>query len=66
MNRNKIKESFVQDIDGFWKFWPNTETGGGYFTEEALMEIYNELRRLNMSWEMEVNSYFEQNEKKCP
>lgn len=61
---DKIKESLVQDIDGFWKFWPNTETGGGYFTEGDLIEICTELRKLNKEWEEEVNSYFEQDKKK--
>lgn len=65
MKKKPYADLLVQDIDGFWKFWPTTPaSNGGYFTEGDLIEICTELRRLNKEWEEEVNSYFEQDKKK--
>jgi hypothetical protein len=51
-----IREDIIQDVDGYYYFWPSE--GGGYFSEFVLRTIADHLEELNKPWDNEINQYF--------
>lgn len=49
----------LQDVDGFYKFWPDRERYGGYWDEGVLLEIANVLHKKNKEWDEQLRDYFE-------
>lgn len=43
----------LQDVDGYYKWWPNQQTSG-YLDEGFLLEMYNFLHELNREWDAQV------------
>lgn len=51
-----ISKDIVQDVDGYYYFWPSANRG--HFSEYALRVIANHLEKLNKPWDNQVNEYF--------
>lgn len=59
-----IKDDIIQDVDGYYYFWP--AEGGGYFNEFTLRVIADHLEELNKPWDDEINKYFDEIDKNEP
>ena len=58
----KLKEDLVQDVDGYYYFWPISNKGS--FTAHNLRQIADELDRINAPWDKQINDYFEEEAQK--
>lgn len=56
VNNNCIGE-FYREIDGFYYFEPSCAHKGLY-SEELLINLFNELQKLNKEWKQVINNYF--------
>lgn len=57
-NENPIPVGdILMDVDGFYKFWSNTERNG-YWDEFILFELGNLLKEYNKQYEKEIEEYF--------
>ena len=48
-----IRHDVVMDVDGYWKWFPRWNTGGGY-TQEDLFVLADLLREANRKWDEQV------------
>jgi hypothetical protein len=53
----KSRNEFVQDVDGFFYWWPNSGHGG-HLAAHHLRTLADELDRLNADWNAEIDKYF--------
>jgi hypothetical protein len=55
---SRERGDFVQDVDGFFYFWPEEATEG-YFSPHHLRWLADELDKLNEPWQKEIDDYHE-------
>ena len=55
---NKIQKDLIQDVDGFFYFWPKGYVGG-HFNSNSLRIIADKLDEMNAPYEKEIDKYFE-------
>jgi hypothetical protein len=52
---------FIIKEDGFYDFWPEHPSKGGYWSSYILREIADKLDKLNAPYEKDLDEYFAKN-----